>query len=145
MNTKFMEMAIKEAEKAFLKEEVPVGCVIVKDGKILSKAHNLKHTKNIAIHHAEILAIQKACQKVGNWRLDDCELYVTLEPCVMCAGAIVQSRIRHVYFGAYDEKVGFYQNNRIKNLNHYPIVQGGILEEECSQLLKKFFSERRKK
>ena len=99
MNNKFMCIAIKEAEKAKKIGEIPVGAVIVKDGKVLSKAHNLKESKNIATFHAEIIAIEKACKKLDNWRLIDCEMYVTLEPCSMCYGAIEESRISKLYIG----------------------------------------------
>ena len=101
-----MKIALKEAKKAYDKLEVPVGAVIVKDGKIIAKAHNQKETKFDTTKHAEILAIQKASKKLNSWRLIDCEMYVTLEPCPMCAGAIIQSRIKKVYFGVQDEKTG---------------------------------------
>ena len=103
---KFMKQALKEAKKAYEKLEVPVGAVIVKDGKIIAKAHNLKETKTDTTKHAEILAIQKASKKLESWRLLDCEMYITLEPCSMCAGAIINSRIKKVYIGALDEKTG---------------------------------------
>ena len=101
---KFMKIALKEAKKAELKEEVPIGCVITLDGKVFAKAHNLRQTKRLATAHAEILAIEKACRKLGDWRLDGAEIYVTLEPCAMCAGAIANARIKKVYFGAYEKK-----------------------------------------
>ena len=101
MEEKFMKEALKEAKKALDKEEVPVGAVIVKDGKIIARAHNVKETKRNAICHAEILAVQRACKKLGAWRLVDCEMYVTLEPCPMCAGALINSRIKKVYIGIY--------------------------------------------
>ena len=106
MQQKFMKAALKEAQKAYDKLEVPVGCVIVKDNKIIARAHNLKETKTDTTKHAEILAIQKASKKLKSWRLTDCDMYVTLEPCSMCAGAIIQSRLNKVYYGAYDEKTG---------------------------------------
>ena len=121
---KFMKVALKEAKKACEKLEVPVGAVIVKDGKIIAKAHNQKETKFDTTKHAEILAIQKASKKLGAWRLLDCEMYVTLEPCPMCAGAIINSRIKKVYIGASDEKTG-------------------ILEEEARNILQQFFKELR--
>ena len=102
----FMKAALKEAKKAYEKMEVPVGCVIVKDGKIIARAHNQKETKFDTTKHAEILAIQKASKKLNSWRLLDCEMYVTLEPCAMCAGAIINSRIKKVYIGTMDEKTG---------------------------------------
>ena len=102
MEEKFMKEALKEAKKAYEKEEVPVGAVIVKDGKIIARAHNLKETKKDTTRHAEIIAIQKASKKLNAWRLEDCEMYVTLEPCSMCAGALIQSRIKKVYIGTMD-------------------------------------------
>lgn len=148
MNLEYMKLAIEQAKIAESMDEVPIGCIIVSNGEIISRAHNLRHTTKQAIAHAEILAISKACEKLNVWQLTDCDLYVTLEPCPMCAGAILQSRIRNVYFGAYDLKGGSYGSNfnlnEIKNLNHYPTVTGGILEEECSALLKKFFKNKRK-
>lgn len=106
MQEQFMKEALKEAQKAYNKLEIPVGAVIVKDGKIISKAHNIKEEKQDTTKHAEIIAIQKASKKLETWRLNDCEMYVTLEPCSMCAGAIIQSRIKKVYIGTMDEKTG---------------------------------------
>ena len=103
---KYMKEAIKEAKKAELKDEVPIGCVIIKDDKIIARAHNLRESKQQSIAHAEILAIEKACKKIGSWRLENCDLYVTLEPCPMCSGAILQSRISNVIYGAKDFKGG---------------------------------------
>ena len=131
LNEKYMRAAMKEAYKAELKDEVPIGAVIVYDGKIIARAHNTRQTKQISTHHAEILCIEKACRKLNSWRLEGCDLYVTLEPCPMCAGAIQQSRIRKVVFGAYDPKGGFFGSNfninEVKGLNHYPEVEGGVL------------------
>ena len=140
----FMLEAIKEAEKAIKLKECPIGCVIVKDGKILVRAHNLRLTRGNAIAHAEVIAIDKACRKIGDFRLNDCDMYVTLEPCTMCAGAIIQSRIRKVYFGAYEPKSGAVCScNDIFNVehghNHKVEFEGGILEEECSIMMKDFF------
>ena len=104
MEEKFMREALKEAKKAYEKLEVPVGCVIVKDGKIISRGHNLKETKKDTTKHAEIIAIQKASKKLNSWRLLDCEMYVTLEPCSMCAGGIINSRIKKIYIGHLDKK-----------------------------------------
>lgn len=146
---KFMNQALKEATKAYEKLEVPVGCVIVKDGKILARAHNLKETKLDTTKHAEILAIQKASKKLNSWRLIDCEMYVTLEPCSMCAGAIINSRIKKVYIGALDEKTG--AAGSVLNLfedytfNHKVEVEKGILKENCEKILKDFFKELRKR
>ena len=149
LNEKYMRAAMKEAHKAELKDEVPIGAVIVCDGKIIARAHNTRQTKQISTHHAEILCIEKACRKLNSWRLEGCELYVTLEPCPMCAGAIQQSRIRKVVFGAYDPKGGFFGSNfninDVKGLNHYPEVEGGILKEETAQLLKDFFKKKRER
>ena len=103
---KYIKLALKEAQKALLKDEVPIGCVIVKDDKIISRGHNLRETKNDVTKHAEIVAIEKACKKLGSWRLVDCEIYVTLEPCQMCAGAIVQSRLGKVVIGSMNPKAG---------------------------------------
>ena len=144
---KFMKIALKEAKKAELKEEVPIGCVITLDGKVFAKAHNLRQTKRLATAHAEILAIEKACRKLGDWRLDGAEIYVTLEPCAMCAGAIANARIKKVYFGAYEEKgggaVSKFNILSESGLNHVTDCEGGVLEEQCSSLLKDFFRSRR--
>ena len=146
---KFMKAALKEAEKAERKEEVPIGCVIVKDGKIFARAHNLRQTKRLATAHAEILAIEKACRKIKDWRLDGYEIFVTLEPCSMCAGAIANARISKVYFGAYEKKgggaVSKFNILSESGLNHVTEWEGGVLEEECSAVIKNFFSSRRKK
>ena len=145
---KFMQEALREARKADEKLEVPVGCVIVKDGKIVARAHNLKETKADTTKHAEIIAIQKASKKLEAWRLLDCEMYVTLEPCSMCAGAIIQSRIKKVYIGAMDEKTG--ACGSVLNLlqdytfNHIVEVETGIEKDKCEQILKDFFKKLRK-
>ena len=148
INEKFMKKALKEAQKAYKKLEVPVGAIIVKDGKIVARAHNLKETKNDTTKHAEILAIEKASKKLGNWRLIDCEMYVTLEPCPMCAGAIVNSRIKKVNIGAMDEKTGACGSklNLLQDFNFDTKVdmEIGILENECRELLQKFFVALRK-
>ena len=140
---KFMKLALKEAKKAFDKEEIPVGVVIVKDDKVIAKAHNLKESKNMATSHAEILAIEKACKKLGAWRLLDCEMYVTLEPCPMCAGALINSRIKKLYIGTDDPKTGACGSklNLLKDFtfNHDIEIEKYILKEECSQILKDFF------
>ena len=145
---KFMKEALKEAKKAYDKLEVPVGAVIVKDGKIIARAHNLKETKFDTTKHAEILAIQKASKKLKTWRLLDCEIYVTLEPCSMCAGALINSRIKKIYIGTMDEKTGAAGSvlNLFKDytFNHKVEVEKGILKEECESLLKDFFKMLRK-
>lgn len=147
MDVKYMEEAIKEAQIAFEIDEVPVGCVIVKDDKIIARGHNLRETTQQSIKHAEIVAIEAACEALGSWRLEDCDLYVTMEPCPMCAGAILQSRIANVIYGAKDFKGGALGSNfnmyEIKGFNHYPDVTAGINEQECSELLKKFFKNKR--
>jgi tRNA(adenine34) deaminase len=137
-----MKMAYNEAVKAFNKNEIPVGCVIVKSDLVIAKAHNLREINNLVTSHAEILAITKANKKLGSWRLDDCDIYVTLEPCAMCSGAIIQSRIKNLYFGAYDLKAG--AAGSVLNLFNYPFnhkvnVIGGIMEDECKKLLQDFF------
>lgn len=148
MKEKFMKEALKQAKKAYDKLEVPVGAVIVKDGKIIARAYNQKETKNDTTNHAEILAIKKASQKLGSWRLLDCDMYVTLEPCSMCAGALIQSRIRKVYIGAPDPKTG--ACGSVLNLlndykfNHKVETEIGILQKDCEDLLKDFFKELRK-
>lgn len=143
MEEKFMKMALKEAKKAYDKLEIPVGAVIVKDGKIIAKAHNLKETKFDTTKHAEILAIQKASKKLQSWRLLDCEMYVTLEPCSMCAGAIINSRIKKIYIGTLDEKTGAAGSvlNLFKDypFNHNVEVEKGIMQSECEKMLKDFF------
>lgn len=148
MEEKFMKAALKEAKKAYDKLEVPVGAVIVKDGKIIARAHNLKETKFDTTKHAEILAIQKASKKLNSWRLLDCEMYVTLEPCSMCAGALINSRIKKIYIGASDEKTGAVGS--VFNLlddytfNHKVEYEKGVLQDECESILKDFFKKLRK-
>ena len=144
---KFMKEALKEAKKAYDKLEIQVGAVIVKDGKIIARAHNLKETKKDTTNHAEILAIKKASKKLDSWRLLDCEMYVTLEPCAMCAGAIIQSRIKKIYIGTLDEKTG--AAGSVLNVFEYPFnhqveVEKGILKENCENILKDFFKMLRK-
>lgn len=149
MNSKYMEMAISEARLAFDEDEVPVGAVIVKNGEVLAKAHNLKEHKGAAIYHAEILAIVMATEKIKNWRLDDCDIYITLEPCPMCASAIKQSRVRNVYCGLSNsdsnnlciiEKI--FESDSINNsVNFF----SDLAVDEVRNLMQKFFSEKRKK
>ena len=144
----YMKKALRLAKKAGKLGEVPIGAVIVKDGEVLSSAFNKRNQKNSATAHAEILAIEKACKKLNDWRLDGAEMYVTLEPCPMCAGAIVNARIKKVYFGAFEKKSGaVFSNFRILftgGLNHVTDAEGGMLEEDCSALLKEFFENKRK-
>lgn len=143
-----MKEALKEAKKAYKKEEIPVGAIVVKNGKIIAKAHNLKESKCSSISHAEILAIQKANKELGAWRLEDCEMYITLEPCMMCMGAIINSRIKKIYIGTLDPKTGACMSViSIDNykFNHVVEIETGILKEECEYILKDFFKKLRKK
>ena len=148
MQEEFMKEALKEAKKAYEKLEVPVGAVIVKDGEVIAKAYNQKETKYDTTKHAEILAIQKASRKLKAWRLLDCEMYVTLEPCSMCAGAIINSRIKKIYIGAMDYKTGAVGSklNLLEDytFNHKVQVQTGVLQKECENILKDFFKDLRK-
>lgn len=144
----FMKEALKEAKKAYIKDEVPIGVVIVKNNKIISRAHNLKEIKKDTTEHAEIRAIKKASKKLDSWRLNDCELYTTLEPCPMCAGAIIQARIKKIYIGTMDDKTGAAGSklNLFKDFtfNHNVDVEEGILKEECSKIMQDFFKKLRK-
>ncbi len=143
-----MGQAYLEAKKAYKKNEVPVGTVIVRDGEIIGRAHNLVETRIDATAHSELLAIQEALKTVGNKFLLDCQLYTTLEPCSMCAGAIVLARLSHVFYGAYDEKRGFFGSvediSQSPAVNHRPKVISGLMESECSALLSEFFAQLRK-
>jgi len=144
---KMMKLAIQESKKALKLNEVPIGAVITCNGKVISKAYNKRQNSKIATHHAEILAIEKACKKIDDWRLENAEIFVTLEPCPMCAGAIVNSRIKKLVFGAFDK------NSKNKNLlsdilnderlNHKCEFIGGVLEDECKQVLTDFFKSKR--
>ena len=147
MDEYFMNLAFLEAKKAYKKNDVPVGALIVKNNKIISKAFNTKNIKNCAINHAEINVIKNACKKLHTWHLDDCILYVTMEPCLMCCGAILQARIGKVVYGAKCDKFGYAGSidnvlNSKKN-NHIVDVVGGVMELECSAILKSFFSSKR--
>lgn len=143
----FLNQAYKEAQKALLKDEVPVGAVLVLDGKIIARGHNLKESKQLTTQHAEIVTIQKASKKFNNWHLDNCVLYVTLEPCVMCAGAIMQSRIKEVVYGAKDYKGGAIESTvclyDIKGFNHYPKTTY-LESEKCSKIISNYFKNKRK-
>jgi tRNA(adenine34) deaminase len=144
----YMKEALKEAKKAYEKEEIPVGAVIVKGNKIIARAHNLRETKNCSTSHAEILAIEKANKKLNAWRLENCEMYITLEPCMMCMGAIINSRIKKIYIGTLDPKTGSYKsviNIKKYKFNHDVEVEEGILKDECEYILKDFFKILRKK
>lgn len=142
-----MSVAIKEAQKALIKDEVPIGAVVVLDGKIIARAHNLMEKTQLATAHAEILAINKACKKLKSWRLDNAELFVTIEPCAMCAGAIVNARIKKVYFGAYEPKSGCAQSKYTvlsdSGLNHSTEFFGGVQQQICANMIKNYFKAKR--
>jgi tRNA(adenine34) deaminase len=148
-DNEFMREALKEANKAARKGEVPVGAVVVKDGKIIGRGHNLTEKKQSALTHAEMMALSKASKQLKSWRLIDCDLYVTLEPCTMCAGAIVLSRVRNLVYGTTDPKAGAVDSTaRVmenEKLNHRVKVTSGVLKEECSNVLTAFFKEMRLK
>ena len=145
----YMREALKEAEKAYRKAEAPIGAVIVKDDRIIARGHNERELKQDSTLHAEITAVRKACRRLGSWRLNDCDMYVTLEPCAMCAGALVQSRLRKVYIGTADPKAGAAGSVinllEVDRFNHRVEMEYGILEEECSSILKRFFRELRER
>ena len=145
--SKYMLEALKEAELAKLEDEVPIGCVIVKDDQIIARAHNQRETTNNPLGHAETLAIKKASEILNDWQLVDCDLYVTIEPCIMCGGAIIQSRIRKVIYGAPDLKGGAFGSSinilESKNINHRPEVIKGVFEKECSKIIKDYFKSKR--
>lgn len=149
MDLKFMQIAIKQAQKAQLKDEVPIGACIVLNGKVISKAYNQMEKTQDATAHAEVIAIKKACKKLNSWRLDGAELYVTIEPCAMCAGAIVNARIKKVYFGATEQKSGcaqsLYPVLSASGLNHVTEFEGGLEQEKCASLLKNYFKAKRKR
>ena len=139
---KYMREAMRQAKKAAALKEVPIGCVIVHDGAIIARGYNRRTIDKNVLAHAEIIAIRKACRKIGDWRLEDCTMYVTLEPCPMCAGAIINARIPRVVYGASDRKFGacssvcsLFQ----MGFNHHPVVEGGVLEEESAALMQTFF------
>ena len=142
----YMKSALKEAKKAGLIDEIPVGCVIVKDDKVIARGYNKRETKNNSLAHAEIIAIDKACKKLNSWRLDDCKMYITLEPCLMCSGAIIQSRIKEVIYGAKDYRFGCHEsfiNVFDLKFNHKVDIKGSILENECQMIIKDFFKKLR--
>ncbi len=145
----FMREALKEAEKSLVKEEIPIGCVLVKDGQIIGRGHNAREELGQAIMHAEIMAINEANQRVGNWRLLDCTLFVTIEPCVMCSGAIGLARIPQVIYGAANQKFGgagsLYNILTDERLNHRVQVETGVLEEDCAHIMQEFFRRGREK
>lgn len=140
-----MKAALKCAQKAFDEGEVPIGAVVVLDGKVIARGHNRRTKRQIATAHAEIEAIEKACKKLKSWRIPECELYVTLEPCPMCMGAALNARIKSIYFGAPEDK-GRSLTSEIANanlLNHKVEIVGGVMEEECAEILTRFFSSMR--
>lgn len=149
MNEKFMKEALKEAEIAYNLGEIPIGCVVVKDGQIVGRGHNLKETMKDATYHAELIALQDASQYLNHWWLEDCDVYVTLEPCSMCAGAMINSRIRKLYVGANDPRMGAVGSSidlsNLEGFNHHFDVEFGILEAECSRIISNFFKDLREK
>ena len=148
-NIHFMKEAIKQAKKAQKIDEVPIGCVIVMDGKIVARGYNRRNIDNNTLSHAELNAIRKASKKLGDWRLDGAEMYVTLEPCQMCAGAIIQSRIKKVYIGSMNPKAGCAGSVlnllQVEKFNHQALVYTGLLQDECSKMLTEFFKDLRKR
>lgn len=147
---KYMELALEEANKALKQDEVPIGAIVVDPGgKVIGKGYNRRELDQDATQHAEMIAIREACKNIGLWRLIDCSLFVTLEPCPMCAGAIINSRIKDVYFGAMDPKAGACGSVvdlfSVEKFNHHPHVIRGLFQEKSSQMLKDFFREIRKK
>lgn len=145
----FMREALRQAKKAYAREETPIGCVIVYEGKMIARGYNLRNQKKNALAHAEIRAIHKASKVIGDWRLEDCTMYVTLEPCPMCAGAIVQARMKRVVIGSCNPKAGCAGSVinllQMEGLNHQVEICKGVLEEECSQMMSSFFRELRLK
>ncbi|MCI8777704.1 MAG: nucleoside deaminase [Bacilli bacterium] len=143
----YMDLALKEAKKSLKFDDVPIGAIVVKNNRIISKAHNMKERLSISTRHAEMIAIEKACKKLNSWYLSDCTLYVTVEPCLMCCGAIIQSRIKRVVYATKNEKFGYvesiekiFQN---KKNNHSVLVEKGVYEKEAKELIQKFFQKKR--
>lgn len=149
MTEKYMRMALAEARAAASIDEVPIGAIVVHDGQVIGAGHNMREEFQQTPYHAEMLAIMEACDALHSWRLEDCDLYVTLEPCIMCSGAIINARIRHLYYGASDPKGGavnsLYKLMEDSRLNHQVDVTEGVLGDECSQMLKDFFRAIRKR
>ena len=149
LDEKFMKAAIREAKKAYALDEVPIGCVIVSDDKIIARGYNRRNTEGNTLAHAEISAIRKASKKLGDWRLEDCTMYVTLEPCQMCAGAIVQSRMKRVVIASMNPKAGCAGSVlnllQMAEFNHQVEIEKGVLNEECSTMLSDFFRELRER
>ena len=145
---KYMRMALEEAEAAAAHGDVPVGAVVVRDGEVVGRAHNRRELDHVATAHAELLAMEQACRAIGSWRLSECTLYVTLEPCPMCAGTAVNARVGRVVYGAKDAKagaMGSVLNVNAYPLNHKPTIESGVLAKECADCLKIFFESKRKK
>ena len=146
---KYMQEALKEAELAALEDEVPIGCVIVKDDQIIARSHNQRDKSHNPLGHAEVLAIKKASEVVNDWQLVDCTLYVTIEPCIMCSGTIIQSHIKRVVYGAPDIKGGAFGSSinvlEANNINHRPEIVKGVLENECTAIIKNYFKSKRNK
>lgn len=143
----YMKEALDEAKKAMHKGEIPVGAVVVLGGEVIGRGHNLREATGDPTAHAEMLALREAARAIGHWRLIGCTLYVTLEPCPMCAGAVINGRVDRVCFGAFDPKAGccgtLYDLTGERKFNHHPDVAGGVLNDECAALIKEFFSKRR--
>ena len=143
----YMKQALELAKAAAGAGEVPVGAIVVKDGEIIGQGYNNRESKNLSTAHAEVIAIEEACRKMGAWRLNGCTVYVTLEPCIMCAGLMHQARIDRCVFGAYDEKAGalgtLYKVNEDARLNHNFEVIGGVMQDECAEILSNFFKNKR--
>ena len=146
---KYMRIALKEAQKAAILDEVPVGAIIIKDDKIIARGHNLREKSNDPTSHAEINAIRKACKKLNSWRLEGATMYVTVEPCSMCAGTLLQCRIDRIVYGTNDPKGGAIESSlelfKAKNINHHPEILGGVLKEECSSTISSYFKSKRNK
>ncbi len=149
LDEKYMRIALKEAQKAIIFDEVPVGAIIVKDDKIIARAFNKRETTNDPTSHAEVNAIRKACKKLNSWRLEGATIYVTVEPCSMCAGTLLQCRIGRIVYGAKDPKGGAIESSlklfEAKNINHHPQILGGVLEQECSSIISNYFKSKRVK
>lgn len=143
MLNEYMLAALREAETAAENGDIPVGAVIVKNGQVIASAHNTREKEGNAVRHAEITAIERACRAVGDWRLDGCDMYVTLEPCMMCAGAVAQARLRRLYFGAYDRERGYVVSNPIEGFDVERYC--GIMEKECAGVLDEFFERMRQR
>ena len=149
LDEKYMRIALKEAQKAVILDEVPVGAIVVLNNKIIARAHNLREKSNDPTSHAEINAIRKAAKKLNSWRLENATMYVTVEPCSMCAGALLQCRIARIVYGTTDPKGGAIESSlhlfEAKNINHHPEILGGVLKEECSSIITNYFKSKRNK